>query len=64
MRCLLVHSSSVFLFGSILKNLIFTVTFLPFREKTVGGTNLPSTVTLTEKEAIMRKVKLIILVGL
>lgn len=29
-------------------------------EETVGGNNLPSTVTLTEQEAIMRKVKLIV----
>ena len=29
-------------------------------EETVGGVNLPSTVTLTKKEAIMRKVKLIV----
>ena len=36
------------------------VTKLPFSEETVGGINLPSTVTLTEKEAIMRKVKLIV----
>ena len=37
-----------------------TVTKLPFSEETVGGINLPSTVTLTKKEAIMRKVKLIV----
>ena len=36
------------------------VTKLPFSEETVGGVNLPSTVTLTKKEAIMRKVKLIV----
>ena len=36
------------------------VTKLPFSEETVGGDNLPSTVTLTKKEAIMRKVKLIV----
>ena len=29
-------------------------------EETVGGINLSSTVTLTKKEAIMRKVKLIV----
>ena len=29
-------------------------------EETVGGINVPSTVTLTKKEAIMRKVKLIV----
>ena len=33
---------------------------MPFSEETVGGINLSSTVTLTEKEAIMRKVKLIV----
>ena len=37
-----------------------TVTKLPLSEETVGGINLPSTVTLTKKEAIMRKVKLIV----
>ena len=33
---------------------------MPFSEETVGGLNLPSTVTLTKKEAIMRRVKLIV----
>ena len=33
---------------------------LLFSEETVGGTNRSSTVTLTEKEAIVRKVKLIV----
>lgn len=33
---------------------------MPSSEETVGGINLPSSVTLTEKEAIMRKVKLIV----
>ena len=32
-------------------------------EETVGGINLSSTVTLTKKEAIMRKVKLMIRQG-
>ena len=33
---------------------------MPLSEETVGGINLPSTVTLTKKEATMRKVKLIV----
>ena len=33
---------------------------MPFSEETVGGINLPPTVTLTEKGAIMRNVKLIV----
>jgi len=36
------------------------VTKLPFSEETVGGIRLLSTVTLTKKETIMRKVKLIV----
>ena len=33
---------------------------MPLSEETVGGINLPLTVTLTKKEATMRKVKLIV----
>ena len=33
---------------------------MPLSEKTVGGLSLPPTVTLTVKEAIMVKVKLIV----
>lgn len=33
---------------------------MPLSEETVGGINLPPTVTLTKKEATMRKVKLIV----
>ena len=33
---------------------------LPFSEEAVGGIHLPSTITLTEKEAIKSKVKLIV----
>ena len=33
---------------------------MPLSEETVGGTSLPPTVTLTVKEAIMCKVKLIV----
>ena len=33
---------------------------MPFSEETVGGINIPSIVTLTKKEAIMRKVNLIV----
>ena len=48
------------LYGGRFKKFYLTVTFLPFSEETVGGNNIPSTVTLTKKEAIMRKVKLIV----
>lgn len=33
---------------------------MPLSEETVGGTSLPPTVTLTVKEATMRKIKLIV----
>ena len=59
-RCLLVHSSSIPITVGFQRFSNFTVTKLPFSEETVGGTNLPSTVALTEKEATMRKVKLIV----
>ena len=59
-RCLLVHNSSIPLMVSFQRFSDLTVTKLPLSEETVGGINLPSTVTLTKKEAIMRKVKLIV----
>ena len=52
---MLVHNDSVPLDGSLI-----TVTFSLTSEETVGEINLPLTVTLTKKEAIMRKVKLIV----
>ncbi len=33
---------------------------MPLSEETFGGTSLPPTVTLTVKEATMRKIKLIV----
>ena len=59
-RCLLVYDSYLLHLQRFCEHYFLRFTFLPLSEETVGGTSLPPTVTLTKKETIMRKVKLIV----